>query len=74
MHLTATVELHFMDFQEALIKYGTTQDDSYNINETSFQIGYIGGQIVITHLNTKAVYLSVSAYGRCRNGSTLAKR
>jgi len=44
-----------MDFQGALLKYRITKE---NINETGFRIGCIGGQLVITHLNTKAVYLS----------------
>jgi hypothetical protein len=47
-----------MDFQGALLKYGITQDDSFNIDETGFRIGYLGSQLVITHLATKAVYLS----------------
>jgi hypothetical protein len=47
-----------MDFQGVLIKYKITQDDLYNIDKTSFWIGCLGGQLVITHLNTKAVYLS----------------
>ena len=58
-HLTATIESHFSDFRNAQIKYGIAQDDIYNMDETGFRIGCLGSQIVITHLNTKAVYLSV---------------
>jgi hypothetical protein len=57
-HLTATIGLHFMDFQGVLLKYGIRQDDSYNMDETGFRIGCLGSQIVITHLITKVVYLS----------------
>jgi hypothetical protein len=35
-HLTATIELHFMDFQGVLLKYGITQDDTFNMDETGF--------------------------------------
>jgi hypothetical protein len=77
-HLTATIELHFMDFQGVLLKYKITQDDSYNMDETGFRIGCLGSQIMIRHLNTKAVYLSdldnremVSAV-ECISGSRFA--
>jgi hypothetical protein len=57
-HLSAVIELHFMDFEGVLIKYGITQNDTFNMDETGFRIGCLGGQLVITHLATKAVYLS----------------
>jgi hypothetical protein len=48
------------------------------MDETGFRIGCLGGQLVITHLNTKAVYLSnldnremVSSI-KCISGSRLA--
>jgi hypothetical protein len=57
-HLTATIESHFSDFRNSQIKYGIAQDNIYNMGETGFRIGCLGSQIVITHLNTRAVYLS----------------
>jgi hypothetical protein len=47
-----------MDFQGVLLKYGITQDDTFNMDETGFRIGCLGSLLVITHLATKAVYLS----------------
>jgi len=32
-----------MDFQGALLKYEITKEDSYNMDETGFQIGCIRG-------------------------------
>jgi len=57
-HLSAVIELHFLDFEGVLIKYGITPDDTFNMDKTGFRIGCLGGQLVITHLATKAVYLS----------------
>jgi hypothetical protein len=47
-----------MDFQGVLLKYSITQDDTFNIDETRFQIGCLGSLLVIMHLAIKAVYLS----------------
>jgi len=48
-----------LDFQHAIQKYGIAQDDVYNFDETGFRIGVLtGGTKVITHVATKAVYLS----------------
>jgi hypothetical protein len=52
------IKLHFLDFEGALIKYKITQDNTFNIDETRFRISCLGGQLVITYLATKAVYLS----------------
>jgi hypothetical protein len=52
------IKLHFLDFEGALIKYKITQNDTFNIDETRFWISCLGRQLVITHLATKAVYLS----------------
>jgi hypothetical protein len=57
-HLSAVIELHFLDFEGVLIKYRITQDDTFNMDKTRFRISCLGGQLVITHLATKAVYLS----------------
>jgi len=57
-YLSAVIKLHFLDFKGVLIKYGITLDDTFNIDETGFWIGCLGGQLVITNLATKAVYLS----------------
>jgi hypothetical protein len=52
---------------------------TYNIDETGFRIGVINGRTVITHLNTKAVYLSdpdnreplTAVETVCADGSTI---
>lgn len=49
---------HFQEFYDALITYGINIADIYNMDETGFRIGVVAGRIVITHLNTKAVYLA----------------
>ncbi|KAH9203900.1 hypothetical protein DL95DRAFT_237495, partial [Leptodontidium sp. 2 PMI_412] len=49
---------HFLEFYDTMIKYGLTAADLYNMDETGFRIGVCAGRIVITFLNTKAVYLA----------------
>lgn len=51
-------EQHFRDFRYALTEFGIVQDDIYNMDETGFRIGCLNGRIVLTHANTKAVYLA----------------
>jgi hypothetical protein len=58
MHVIATIDLHFSDFHGTRMKFGIADDDTYNMDETGFQIGCLGGKLVITHINTKVVYLS----------------
>jgi hypothetical protein len=41
-----------------LEKFGICFEDVWNMDETGFYIGILNGKIVITHLNTKAVYLA----------------
>lgn len=53
-----TIEFHFSDFQKVQIKFGVAQDDTFNIDETGFRVGCLGSQLVITHINTKTVYLA----------------
>lgn len=57
-HKKEDIEQHFKDFEEAIIKYRIDPNDLYNMDETGFRIGCINGRIVITHISTKAVFLS----------------
>jgi hypothetical protein len=58
VHDREDVEGHFQDFQYALREFNILQDDVYNMDETGFRIGCLNGRVVITHTNTKAVYLA----------------
>jgi DDE superfamily endonuclease len=49
---------HFADFQATLAEYGVVMEDVWNMDESGFRIGCLNGRIVITHANTKAVYLA----------------
>jgi hypothetical protein len=57
-HRKEDLEEHFKEFYSALEKWGITFADVYNMDETGFRIGVLRGRIVITHLNTKTVYLA----------------
>jgi hypothetical protein len=57
-HKKEDLELHFKECSNTIIKYGIKSADIYNIDETGFQIRVIAGRVVITHLLTKAVYLT----------------
>jgi hypothetical protein len=57
-HRKEDLDRHFDDFCDMLKKFGIDTADIYNMDQTGFRIGVMGGRIVITHLNTKAVYLS----------------
>jgi hypothetical protein len=78
-HKKEDLELHFKEFNDAIVKYGINPADIYNIDEMGFRIGVIAGRTVITHLLTKAVYLadpdnreSLTAVERvCADGSTI---
>ena len=49
---------HFRDFQCAIVEFGIAQDDIYNMDETGFRIGCLGGRVVITHSSSRVVYLA----------------
>jgi hypothetical protein len=57
-HRKEDLEEHFTEYYGALEKYGICFEDVWNMDETGFRIGVLNGKIVITHLNTKAVYLA----------------
>jgi hypothetical protein len=57
-HRKKDLELYFKEFNDAIVKYGINPADIYNIDETGFRIGAIIRRTVITHLSTKAVYLT----------------
>jgi hypothetical protein len=57
-HRKEDLEEHFKEYYGALEKFGITFEDVYNMDETGFRIGVLNGKIVITHLQTKAVYLA----------------
>lgn len=79
-HSRQDLEPHFQGFREACEKYGIVVSDIYNMDETGFRIGCIAGKIVITSLNTKAVYLAdpdnrgslTAVEVICADGSTIA--
>ena len=52
------MEEHFKEYYSALKKFGITFKDVYNMDKTSFRIGVLNKKIVITHLQTKAIYLA----------------
>jgi hypothetical protein len=52
------LEEHFKEDYSALEKFGITFKDMYNIDKIGYQIGVLNGKIVITHLQTKAIYLA----------------
>ena len=52
------LEEHFKEYYGALKKFGITFKDVYNIDETSFRIGVLNKKIIITYLQTKAIYLA----------------
>ena len=78
-HRKEDLELYFKEFNDAIVKYGINSADIYNIDEMGFRIGVIAGRTVITHLLTKAVYLtdpnnqeSLTAVKTvCTDGSTI---
>ena len=57
VHDMGDFEQHFRDFRYALSEFGIVQDDIYNIDEAGFRISYLNRRIIITYVNTKAVYL-----------------
>ena len=57
-HDRKDIEEHFKKFAYALEEFGIQQDDCFNFDESGFRIGCLNGRIVITHANTKAVYLA----------------
>ena len=57
-HRKEDLEEHFTEYYGALEKYGICFEDVWNMDETGFRIGVLNGKIVITHLNTKAIYLA----------------
>jgi hypothetical protein len=78
-HRKEDLELHFKEFNDAIVRYGINPADIYNMNETGFRIRVITRRTVITHLSTKAVYLadpdnreSLTAVETvCADGSTI---
>lgn len=79
-HSRKDLEAHFDGFRKACEQYGVCEKDIYNMDETGFRVGCISGKVVITSLNTKAVYLadpdnreSLTAVETiCADGSTIA--
>jgi len=58
VHDREDIEAHFRDFRYALGEWGVCQEDVYNMDETGFRVGCINSRYVITHTNTKNVYLA----------------
>jgi hypothetical protein len=56
-HNIEDVYKHFKDFEAICQRYGIDPADIYNMDETGFRIGCLEGRIVITHIETKAVFL-----------------
>jgi hypothetical protein len=57
-HKKEDLELHFKEFNGAIVKCEINLADIYNIDKTGFRIRVITERTVITHLSTKAVYLA----------------
>jgi hypothetical protein len=57
-HIREDIQQHFDNFQRCLKEWGLQPEDVYNFDETGFRIGCLNGRTVITHQNTKEVYLS----------------
>ena len=57
-HKREELEYYFSEFKSAIEKYGIDITDIYNIDKTGFRIRVTTGRVVITHLSTKAVYLT----------------
>jgi hypothetical protein len=78
-HKKEDLELHFKEFNDAIVKYGINPAEIHNIDETGFRIRVIARRTVITHLLTKAVYLAdpdnqeflTAVKTVCADGSTI---
>jgi len=52
------IEKHFQFFQKLMLDLDIRLEDVWNFDETGFRIGCLLGQIVFTHTENKAVYIS----------------
>jgi hypothetical protein len=54
----ADIETHFRNFKAKCDELKIHLDDIHNFDESGFRIGYLHGQLVWTHTDVQAVYIS----------------